>query len=70
MHAHMCACICMRVRTRRCQAGTLGVPRACVCTALAMCISGHVWDLAARHGCFAWAGGVLLNTCLYLRLWF
>lgn len=58
MHTHARARVC--VCARWCRAGALGKLHACVCAALAMCVSGHVWDLAAPaqalcvgRGCFA-----------------
>lgn len=54
MHAHVCICVCTCVRVcvvcvcvqGRCPS----VPCARVGSAVAICISGHVWDLAAAAG--------------------
>jgi len=60
----MCVHACMHARSR---AGTLGAPHTCVCTVLAMCMAGHVCELAARCGACAPRGlGVFCSTHAFI----
>lgn len=62
--AQMCVHACMHARSR---AGTLGAPHTCVCTVLAMCMAGHVCELAARCGACAPRGlGVFCSTHAFI----
>lgn len=71
MHAHKC----VRVRVRVCVHGGAGqAPLACCTLVFALCLpcafqgTCGIWQ--PWHRRFAWAGGVLLNTCLHLQLRF